>query len=231
MTRLRSDHRFDGIVLAMGRHELAKSASARTVHRRWVTAIVMVLAPVAVLCTAGANSYPVRDAGSVVEIVTAHSVSPAAAIALSEARIVDRAASRAARRILPSGVAPESGLQVSTIWVARAVSAMFPEIRDIGGVRPDSLKWHPNGLAVDIMIPDCHSPTGMELGNRIVAFVLANAERFSLNHVIWRQIYYPRTGSPQVMSNLGSDNANHYNHVHIATEGGGFPTGDEIYFG
>jgi hypothetical protein len=93
------------------------------------------------------------------------------------------------------------------------------------------LKWHPNGLAVDIMIPDCHSPTGMELGNRIVAFVLANAERFSLNHVIWRQIYYPRTGSPQVMSNLGSDNANHYNHVHIATEGGGFPTGDEIYFG
>jgi hypothetical protein len=33
------------------------------------------------------------------------------------------------------------------------------------------------------------------------------------------------------MTDLGSDDANHYTHVHIATEGGGYPTGAEKYFG
>lgn len=32
------------------------------------------------------------------------------------------------------------------------------------------------------------------------------------------------------MENLGSDDANHYTHVHISTYGGGFPTGGERYF-
>ena len=34
-----------------------------------------------------------------------------------------------------------------------------------------------------------------------------------------------------MMSNMGSDDANHYTHVHIATNGGGYPTGLESYFG
>src|SRR5262245_30460974 len=42
---------------------------------------------------------------------------------------------------LPPGVAPEQGLQVKTIWVARAISVMFPEIKTIGGYRQDPLKW------------------------------------------------------------------------------------------
>jgi hypothetical protein len=33
------------------------------------------------------------------------------------------------------------------------------------------------------------------------------------------------------MADLGSDDANHYTHVHIATEGGGYPNGAEKYFG
>jgi hypothetical protein len=158
-------------------------------------------------------------------------VNPARADVLTELRVTERAASRAVRRVLPAGVAPEDGLQVKTIWVARAVSAMFPEIRDIGGVRPDALRWHPNGLAIDVMIPDWNSPAGRQLGDRIVAFALANTDRFDIEHVIWRQVYYPPTGGPHVMSNMGSDNANHYTHVHIATKGGGYPTGSETYFG
>lgn len=244
MTRLQSDHRIDGSVLPMGRHELARSpkpsrcdglkrqGSRRPgLERRLVTGIAAVLAPIAALCTAGAHSYPAHDLGSAIEIVTADVNHRISATGQYAARNAEQAASRAARRALPVGVATEAGLQVRTIWVARAVSAMFPEIRDIGGVRPDSLRWHPNGLAVDIMIPDCHSQAGTDLGNRIVAFALANADKFALNHVIWRQVYYPRAGTPQIMTNLGSDNANHYNHVHIATEGGGFPTGNETYFG
>ncbi len=31
------------------------------------------------------------------------------------------------------------------------------------------------------------------------------------------------------MADRGSATANHYDHVHIATDGGGFPTGSETY--
>jgi len=128
-------------------------------------------------------------------------------------------------------VGSERGLQVKTILVKRAVSALFPEIQHIGGGRPDALRWHPEGLAIDVMIPDYATPAGKDLGDRIAAFALANAERFGVDHVIWQQVYYPATGSPQVMPNLGSDNQNHYSHVHIATLGGGYPSGSETYFG
>ena len=122
-------------------------------------------------------------------------------------------------------------MQVETILVSRAVSAAFPEIRNIGGVRPDALKWHPNGMAIDVMIPNYQTPEGKELGDRIAAFVLQNATKFHLNHVIWQRMLYQRNAPPKLMANMGSDDANHYTHVHIATDGGGYPTGLESYFG
>ncbi len=134
------------------------------------------------------------------------------------------------KHALPVGVAPERGLQVKTILAARAVSAAFREIRNIGGVRPDALRWHPNGLAIDVMIPNYQTPQGKALGDRIVVFAFANADRFDLSHVIWRQVYRPAHGPAKRMGNLGSDDANHYTHVHIATNGGGYPTGSETYF-
>jgi hypothetical protein len=141
-----------------------------------------------------------------------------------------RAVLRDTRFILARGVAVEKGLQVKTVLVARAISAKFPEIRSIGGVRPDGLKWHPNGLALDVMIPDYRSPGGKALADRIAAYALANADRFGLNHVIWRQVLYLPNGTVRRMGDHGSDDANHFTHVHIATNGGGFPTGRETYF-
>jgi hypothetical protein len=130
---------------------------------------------------------------------------------------------------LPIGVAREKGLQVKTILAARAVSAQFPEILDIGGQRADPLKWHPHGLAIDVMIPNYGTPEGRALGDRVLAYVLANSERFGVQHVIWRQTLYSPTRPPRKMRNLGSDDANHYSHVHVATVGGGYPHGDETY--
>ncbi|WP_448411148.1 hypothetical protein [Mycolicibacterium sp. XJ647] len=130
---------------------------------------------------------------------------------------------------LPHGVAPENGLQVDTILTARAVSATFPEILDIGGVRSDPLKWHPHGLAIDVMIPNPRSAQGIALGDRVTAYVLENAERFGLVHAIWRQTIYKPDGSKRTMTNRGSDTANHYDHVHIATRGGGFPSQGQTY--
>lgn len=125
-------------------------------------------------------------------------------------------------RFLPVGVAPERGLQVRTILTARAVSAAFPEIHEIGGVRPDALRWHPDGLALDVMIPNPGSADGIALGNAIVAYALKNADRFGLQDAIWRGTYYTPSG-PQ------SSGYGHYDHVHLTTTGGGYPIGGEVY--
>ena len=134
------------------------------------------------------------------------------------------------RKALPHGVGSERGLQVQTIRLKRAISARFPEIRDIGGVRPDSMKWHPAGLAIDVIIPDYDTAAGKALGDRIARFAVNNAKRFGVEHVIWQRTYHPASGKPKLMADLGNDDANHYTPVHIATYGGGFPTGAQTYF-
>jgi hypothetical protein len=131
---------------------------------------------------------------------------------------------------LPAGITPEGGLQVRTIWVARAIAVMFPEIQTIGGYRQDPLRWHPNGLAIDVMIPNHNSEEGIELGNQIAGLALANAKRWGVIHVIWRQGFYPGIGAPSWTADYGNETANHFDHVHIATSGGGYPAGNETYF-
>jgi hypothetical protein len=142
------------------------------------------------------------------------SAAPVELVSASRYRVVERA--------LPVGVAPERGLQVKTILTARSISAVFPEIHEIGGVRPDALRWHPDGLALDVIIPNASSAEGIALGNQIVAFVFKNAARFGMQDVIWRGVYYT-PGGPQ------SFGAGHFDHVHITTTGGGYPTGSENY--
>ncbi|WP_238949253.1 glycoside hydrolase [Mycobacterium sp. IDR2000157661] len=121
---------------------------------------------------------------------------PAVALAIPEA--------------LPVGVANEAGLQPNTVLAARAISARFPQIATIDGVRPDSKPWHPRGLAIDIMIPNPESPEGIAIGNEILAFAMANAGRFGLQDVIWRGTYYTPAGP------RGSGYG-HFDHVHITT--------------
>lgn len=174
--------------------------------------------------SADAKSAATEPAPMTVEIVAAPAALAAASIAqqagtgevlaASRYRVIDRA--------LPPGVAPERGLQVRTILASRAISAAFPEIKNIGGVRPDGLRWHPNGLALDVMIPNPTSPEGIALGNEIVRYALANAKRFSLQDCIWRGKYYTPNG-------VQSGGYGHYDHVHITTTGGGYPTGNEVY--
>ncbi len=151
----------------------------------------------------------------------------------AEAELLAASAPAAAREIpfaLPKGIAPENGLQVRTIWAARAISVMFPEITTIGGYRQDPLRWHPEGLAIDVMIPNHNTEEGIQLGNQIAGLALANAKRWGVLHVIWRQGFYPGIGAPSWTADYGNETANHFDHVHIATAGGGYPTGDETYY-
>lgn len=160
----------------------------------------------------------------------AHTASPAEVQSLAALAPNAPVAAQQFQFPLPRGVASEDKLQVKTIWAARVISVLFPQITTIGGYRQDPLPWHPNGLAIDVMIPNHDSPEGIELGNEIAGYALANAKRWGVNHVIWRQKIYPGVGAPSWTANYGNETLNHYDHVHIATDGGGYPTGRETYY-
>jgi hypothetical protein len=181
----------------VGRHELARD------RRKSSAVLAAFVAPAAVFFAAGADVHPVAADPAVgtvahaadtvappccMEIVAASSAhapapslgqatlssAPERVVAASRWRVVD------VPRLLPKGVASEQGLQIRTILAARSISAAFPEIHQIDGVRPDPLPWHPNGLALDIMIPNPSSAEGIALGNEIVAYALKNTNRFDL---------------------------------------------------
>jgi hypothetical protein len=225
----------------VGRHELARD------RRKSSAVLAAFVAPAAVFFAAGADVHPAAPDPAVgtvahaadtveppccMEIVAAASFAHVPAPSLGQStmsappeRVVTASRWRVVDvpRLLPAGLAPEQGLQVRTILAARSISAVFPEIHQMDGVRPDALPWHPNGLALDIMIPNPSSAEGVELGNEIVAYVLKNAKRFDLQDAIWRGIYYTPSGPSG--SGMG-----HFDHVHITTHGGGYPTGDEKYY-
>jgi hypothetical protein len=197
--------------------------------------LAAVILPAGILAAGGGQPMPAADETKnvadeppplSVEVVApsvALASAPAAQIGPGSGEVVAASRYRIIDRALPPGVAPERGLQVRTILAARAISAAFPEINNIGGVRPDGLRWHPNGLALDIMIPNPSSAEGIALGNEIVRYALANAKRFDLQDCIWRGKYYTPSG-------VQGGGYGHFDHVHITTHGGGYPSGGEIYF-
>ncbi|WP_231575548.1 hypothetical protein [Mycolicibacterium llatzerense] len=213
----------------MDKPGLATETRAR---RRWSVALAALVMPAAAFVAAGTAAHTGATATEVdvccAQVVLAEptALHPGSLI-VAEAAESSRAMVRSIA--LPVGVAAERGLQIDTILAERAVSAAFPEIHTMTGVRPDSLRWHPEGLALDVMVPDYGSSAGKALGDRILSYVLANARRFDLNHVIWRQVIYYPDGTAHRMPDYGGPDANHYTHVHISTNGGGYPTGNEAY--
>ncbi len=215
-------------MLAVGRHRLAKKRRSSAV----VLAALLLTADV--FFAVGGDVHPFANAEAAKPVIGDAAPSDLEIVAAglktshhsAETEFPDgqQAASRyhTRSRFLPAGVAPEHGLQVRTILVARSISAKFPQIHEIGGVRPDPLPWHPLGLAIDMMIPDPGSAQGIALGDAIVAYVMSNAKRFGIQDAIWRGVYYTPDGAKA--SRLG-----HYDHVHVTTTGGGYPTGGEMY--
>lgn len=127
-----------------------------------------------------------------------------------------------APRVLGPGVGSEQGLQVKTVLAGRSVSALFPAVHTIVGVRPDAKPWHPSGRAIDVMIPDAGSPAGVALGDAIRDFALTNAGPLGVQDVIWQGTYYTPAGP-------AGSGYGHFDHVHITTIGGGYADGSEEY--
>jgi len=98
-----------------------------------------------------------------------------------------------------------------------AIRANFPQITTIYGWRATDAysSDHPKGRAIDIMIPNYKS--NKALGDKIAAYVIANAKTMHVTYLIWQQRYYPISrGTWSKMANRGSDTQNHINHVHVS---------------
>jgi uncharacterized protein YgiM (DUF1202 family) len=99
------------------------------------------------------------------------------------------------------------------------VRSKFPQITTIYGWRSSSdySSDHPNGRAVDFMIPDYKNNTA--LGDAVAQYFIDNLSRVHGTYVIWRQrIWTPYNGKWKAMEDRGSDTANHMNHVHVSFE-------------
>lgn len=97
------------------------------------------------------------------------------------------------------------------------IRANFPEIKTMYGWRASSAysSDHPNGRALDIMIPSYK--TNKALGDRIAKFAIDNAGKYKIKYVIWRQRNYTISrGTWVAMADRGSDTQNHYDHVHVS---------------
>ena len=174
-------------------------------------------------CCPEMAAAPALEALSPAPAPEALSATPAPEAPLPEMSVVPAALVDQGAMSLSAGVVPEQGLQVKTILAARSVAAAFPQIRSAIGVRPDAKPWHPSGRAIDLMIPNPGSAEGIALGDAILAFVMDNAGRFGVQDVIWRGTYYTPGGG------ASGSGYGHYDHVHITTVGGGYPTGGEEY--
>lgn len=108
----------------------------------------------------------------------------------------------------------ENGLTSDAVYVYRSVCHAFPQITSYGGW--DAHGEHASGRALDIMTSD------VALGTAIAEFLQAHAAELNLYDILWRQqIWTPeRAGEGwRSMPSRGSATANHYDHVHVATNG------------
>jgi hypothetical protein len=108
----------------------------------------------------------------------------------------------------------ESGLTQDAVAVYRAVCNAFPQITSYGGW--DDHGEHSSGRAIDIMTSD------QALGDQISAFLLEHASELNLYDVIWwGQIWTSERSAEgwRAYGDHGSATANHFDHVHVATNG------------
>jgi hypothetical protein len=82
-----------------------------------------------------------------------------------------------------------SGVRPNAANLASYISANYPGVLSIGGIRADRLPDHPSGRAIDIMVDTA-------TGNAIAADLRANPGRFGIKYMLW-----------QVPA--------HYDHIHV----------------
>jgi len=105
--------------------------------------------------------------------------------------VMQRIAARQAIRVPRVPIHGAQGLTRAARNLADYVSANYPAVRVIGGVRSDPLPDHPSGHAIDIMVDN-----NTALGNAILADLKAQRKNFGIRYTLWQV-------------------AKHYDHVHV----------------
>lgn len=102
--------------------------------------------------------------------------------------------------------------------IVKVVHAQFPRVKVMYGVRFDSLPDHPSGKAVDIMLPGKYK-NEQAYGWAIANYMRAHAKELNIRYIIFAQhVWNPAVNNKwRLFASRGSDNANHYNHVHVTT--------------
>lgn len=131
-----------------------------------------------------------------------------------------------------TGMAVEQGLTPDALRVLRCAAHTWTQITSWAGVgdRPSNVdRDHQEGRAVDIMIPDPTSTAGHLLGDKIVAWAIANQTQLGIKYVIWQaQIWSVQRASEGWRScgtaaagcyNGPDDTAAHRDHVHVSVFG------------
>lgn len=124
----------------------------------------------------------------------------------------------------PSGLAVEAGLRSVAARGLRCGAAAFPTIRDFGGRggRPNASD-HPNGDAVDFMIPRWNTPAGNTFGWTVAHWFEAQAGTLGVKYVIFDDQIWRPSGSragwkPYTHPNgkTSDPTKRHLNHVHVS---------------
>lgn len=187
----------------MSRHR-ATSLPPKSDQSRWLAIPVMAGAAVGLLL----RPAPAAESG-VPQIVAA----PVARVLPTAHPRVAPVAVVKPQRIPP--ITGAAGLAPRAAALAAYLQQAYPDVREIGGVRPcDRYMEHCRGVALDVMVG-----RDAALGDRVTADVLAQAPRFGIRFVIWRETLRRPNGIRAWMADRGSATANHFDHVHIRVEG------------
>ena len=128
----------------------------------------------------------------------------------------------------PTGMASERGQTPDALRVMRCIHARWPQIRSLLGVRPGDPRDHGTGRAVDVMIPNYGSPTGVALGTEVAEWARANATALGVTYIIWREHLWSATRADEGWRPCGTQascytgpnpSASHRDHVHISVHG------------
>lgn len=110
-----------------------------------------------------------------------------------------------------------AGAQVDTIRIADALAQIAPGHTEYLYRSPDGFDEHSSGEAVDFMVGD-----DIALGNSVKNWAL---QQPGVMYALWQQTQWNPDGSSSPMEDRGGATANHRDHVHIRTVGGGYPPG------
>lgn len=124
----------------------------------------------------------------------------------------------------------EANLQVNSVRAGRGGAANFPQVTSIGGWRANggAATDHPEGRAIDLMIPEWQGSQGKQLGDEIVGHFLANADFYEVDYVIWRQHITFADGTGYQMEDRGTPTENHYDHVHVTLKTSAMATAGQL---